>query len=158
MRFFSTFLREPVFGPFYHMNYFRHSRQVYLVHSGWQNEGRKVIIKITDWMFFNLLMGTWFSMQRQEGGGGSSEGECYNVIQTNKSAASTSKQIKALQALHHIPLLHLHQASFMTLSKIKCFLHVSFYIFCKVSRTSLKPFSSYRTYMTWITMTMFKGR
>ena len=88
MRFFSTFLREPVFGPFYHMNSFRHSRQVYLVHSGWQNEGQKVIIKITDCMFFNLLMGTWFSMQRQEGG--SSEGECYNVIPTNKSAAHTA--------------------------------------------------------------------
>ena len=70
MRFFSMFLREPVFGPFYHMNSFRHSRQVYLVHSGWQNEGQKVIIKITDCMFFNLLMGTWFSMQRQEWGGG----------------------------------------------------------------------------------------
>ena len=156
MRFFSTFLREPVFGPFYHMNSFRHSRQVYLVHSGWQNEGRKVIIKITDCMFFNLLIGTWFSMQRQEGWGGMGGGGGGALAREN--VIMSSKQIKALQALHHIPLLHLHQASFMALSKIKCFLHVSFYIFCKVSRTSLKPFSSYRTYMTWITMTMFKGR
>ena len=32
--------------------------------------------------------------------------------------------IKALQALHHAPPLHLHQASAITLSKIKFVLHV----------------------------------
>ena len=96
------YLREPVFGQFYHMNSFRHSRQVYMVHSGLQNEGPQLIIfKITDCMLFNLLMGTWLSMQRQKGG--SMKGEP-NVIMS-------SQQVKALQALHHIPPLNLHQAS-----------------------------------------------
>ena len=82
-----------------------------MLHSGLQNEGPQVIIfKITDCMLFNLLMGTRLSMQRQESG--SSKGEP-NVIMS-------SQQIKALQALHHIPPLHLHQASSITV-KTKMF-------------------------------------
>ena len=126
MRFFSTFLREPVFGPFYHTNSFRHSRQAYLVHSGWQNEGQKVIIKITDCMFFNLLMGTWFSMQRQEGGGVAGGGAL-----ARKNVIMSFQQIKALQALHHIPPLHLHQASFITLSKKTVFYMCPFTFFAR---------------------------
>ena len=38
------YLRDPVFGQFYHMNSFRHSKQVYMIHSGLQNEGPQVII------------------------------------------------------------------------------------------------------------------
>ena len=82
------------------------------------------------------------------GGGWGERGERGGGSLARKNVIMSSQQIKALQALHHIPPLHLHQASFITLSKIKCFLHMSFYIFCKVSRTSLKPFASYRTYMT----------
>ena len=44
-----------------------------------------------------------------------------------------TKPIKVLQALHHVPPLHLHQASAITLSKIKCVLHViSLYIFARL--------------------------
>ena len=41
--------------------------------------------------------------------------------------------IKALQALHYAPPLHLHQASVIILSKIKCVLHImSLYIFARL--------------------------
>ena len=69
----------------------------------------------------------------------------------------TSMKIKALQALHHAPPLHLHQASAITEMCSTCYVPLHF---CKASRKSLKPFSSYRkSTRLWLgsLLTMFKG-
>ena len=66
-------------------------------------------------------------------------------------------EIKGLQALHHAPPLHLHQVSAITLSKIKCVLHVILRPFKflqgfkKISKMVFKLQKGH-TYMTWNTI------
>ena len=50
-------------------------------------------------------------------------------MSTHNICLCREMRIKALQALYLAPLLHIHQASAITLTKLKCVLHVmSLYI------------------------------
>ena len=64
------------------------------------------------------------------------------------------RKIKALQALHHTLPLHLHQASAITLSKIKCFftcyVHLHFLQGFKEIFVMVFKLQKGHTYMTWI--------